>query len=374
MNPTIRSAFPVVRSGVYLNTAAIGPMPTVTINAVSSQLNDVAANGSANIGEWLATKERVRALVASMLGGSANDVAFTRNTTDGLCAVAANLDWRRGDNIVTFADEFPANYYPWRSIRDKFGVEIRACRQVEGRVDVDELCSMIDSYTRLTAVSAVQYSSGFRIDLDRIGTAVRRHDSLFAVDIIQAFGAVAFDLPAQKVDIAVGAAYKWLCGPEGCGIFYANDRARGRIAPISHGWTGVARPWDFGDRDQSPVLDTRIWETGMGGTALLYGLEASLDLLSGCDLNVIATYLEDLTDFLCEVVPTDRYEIGSSRRPSEKSQIVCLRPLNGASADDIAERLRRERIVVSSRAGLLRVAPHLFNTYSDIEAFVSALP
>ena len=375
MNPTIRSAFPVARSGVvYLNSAAIGPLPEATIAAVSSQLRDVGSNGSANLTNWLATKERVRALVATMLGARACDIAFTRNTTDGLCAVAGGLAWKPGDNIVTFANEFPANYYPWRSVRDKFGVELRQCRDASGRIDIDELCSMIDSRTRLVALSAIQYCSGFRVDLERVGRIARAHDALFAVDIIQAFGARSLDLPAQYVDIAVGASYKWLCSPEGCGIFYIGERARERIKPISHGWTSVERPWDFADRDQPARSDAKVWETGMGGTALLCGLEASLRLLKECDLDSISAYLDDLTDFLCEIVPADRYEIASSRAPSERSQIVCLRPLNGHSADESAELLRQERIVISSRAGSLRISPHIFNTYDDIERLVEALP
>lgn len=131
-----------------------------------------------------------------MLGGHACDVAFTRNTTDGLSAVAAGLAWESGDNIVSFVNEFPANYYPWRSVRDRFGVELRLCREVNGRLDIEELISMIDSRTRLVAVSAVQYSSGFRLDLERVGRASRSSDALFAVDIIQGLGTMTFDLPA----------------------------------------------------------------------------------------------------------------------------------------------------------------------------------
>jgi selenocysteine lyase/cysteine desulfurase len=374
MNRAIRSSFPAARSGVYLNTAAIGPLSTATLTAVASQLEDVSANGSANLADWLRTKERVRGLIASMLGGDVNDVAFTRNTTDGLCAVAAGLAWQPGDNIVSFVNEFPANYYPWRSVRDRFGVELRLCREVDGRLDLEQLLSLIDSRTRLVAVSAVQYSSGFRLDLERVGRAARSSNALFAVDIIQGLGAMSFDLPAQYVDIAAGASYKWLCSPEGCGIFYANERARDRLTPISRGWTSVGKPWDFADRDQAEVLDTRIWETGMGGTALMCGLEASLQLLLAYGIGAIADYLEELTDFLCEIVPRNRYEIVSSRAKGEKSQIVCLRPLNGTSSDEIASTLLRKKISISSRGGLLRIAPHFFNVYDDLETLVEALP
>lgn len=374
MNRDFRESFPAARLGTYLNSAAIGPLSTETIKAVTTQLEDVANNGSENICEWLKTKQRVRDLVASMLGAAANDIAFTRNTSDGLCAVAAGLKWNPGDNIVSFANEFPANYYPWRTVSDRHGVELRLCREVNGRIDIEELLSLIDNRTRIVAVSAVQYSSGFRLDLERIGRLVRQFDALFVVDIIQAFGAMPLDLSAQYVDIAAGASYKWLCAPEGCGILYLNERARQRVQPTSYGWTAVERPWDFSDREQKHLDDSRCWETGMGGSALLYGLEAGTRMLATAGIENIWAYLNDLTDFLCEIVPVGRYQIASSRDPHERSQIVSLRPLNGHSADDIADTLAQEQITVSTRGGLLRVAPHFFNNFDDIERFATALP
>jgi len=183
-----------------------------------------------------------------------------------------------------------------------------------------------------------------------------------------------FDLPAQFVDIAAGASYKWLCAPEGCGLFYLSERARGQIRPPSFGWTCYENPWDFGDRDQPILSSAQIWETGMGGTALLCGLEASLNLLQKQGLDKIQRYLEELTDFLCEIVPADRYAIVSSRAHCEKSQIVCLKPLAGHSAETIVTKLKDQQICVSSRAGSIRVAPHFFNTCDDLEMFVEALP
>lgn len=374
MDRAIRALFPAARFGTYLNSAAIGPMPTPTVDAISAQLNDVSSNGSANLGDWLATKKRVRALVAATLGGSESDIAFTRNTSDGLCVVAAGLDWKAGDNIVSIAGEFPANYYPWRSVRDCHGVDLRLFEPINGRIDHDELCAMIDGRTRLVTVSAVQYASGFRLDLERVGRAARKYEALFAVDIIQAFGAIPLDLPSQQVDIASGAGYKWLCAPEGAGIFYVNDRARGRLKPPPSGWTCVERPWDFSDRDQDVVESALRWETGMGGTALLCGLEASLKLLLAIGIEKIESHLSELTDFLCEIIPTDRYEVASSRLPGERSQIVSLACCNGHTSDSAAEILQQEGITVSSRGGLLRVAPHLFNTFDDIERLADTLP
>jgi selenocysteine lyase/cysteine desulfurase len=297
-----------------------------------------------------------------------------RNTSDGFSGAAAGMKWRKGDNIVTFSREFPANFYPWRMLRDKFGVEIRSCAEKNGRIDLDEFLGLIDENTRLATISAVQYSSGFRADLERVGKVARKADALFAVDIIQAFGVLPFDLPSQFVDIAAGASYKWLCSPEGCGIFYLSERAFERVKPNCAGWQSVEKPWDFDDLEQNFKPNSLAWETGMCGSALFYGLEQSLKLLHETGVRKIASYLEDLTDFLCEIMPTERYEIVSSRAENEKSQIVSIKSRNGLSSCQVAEHLRRENIIVSSRGNRIRIAPHFFNNWEDIERLVENLP
>jgi selenocysteine lyase/cysteine desulfurase len=133
MDQSIRDLFPMVRSKTYLNSAAMAPMPTPTVTAVTAQLNDVAENGAANFEQWAETKCRVRRMIGGMLGVAPESIAFTRNTSDGLCAVAAGLDWRAGNNIVSFVNEFPANYYPWRMVSEERGVELRLCPERDCR-------------------------------------------------------------------------------------------------------------------------------------------------------------------------------------------------------------------------------------------------
>ena len=373
MNHAIREMFPAAVNSVYLNSAAMAPLPSATVRAVTAQLEDVASSGIRNFAEWGATRERVRARAAGMLGVKGDEIAFLRSTSDGIGALAAGLDWHEGDNVVSFAGEFPANYYPWRKVADERGVELRLCREIDGRVDVDELISLIDERTRVVAIAAIQYATGFKVDLERLGRAARRHDALLCVDIIQAFGASPLDLNAQYVDVAAGGSYKWLCAPEGCSIFYVSERVRERVRPVTRGWTSVENFFDFNDRDQPVVADSRAWETGLSGSALYYGLDKSLEMLSEVGVDNIASHLEDLTDMLCEMVPATRYDIHSSRTPGEKSQIVSLMPLNGATSDQIAERLAAGGIAVSARGPLVRIAPHLFNNAEDIERVAAEL-
>jgi selenocysteine lyase/cysteine desulfurase len=374
MNENIRSLFPATQKYAYLNSAAVGPMPTPAVEAVLSQLKDVSENGTVNFTDWIATKQRARASVAGMLNVRAEQIAFMRNTSDGFASVAGGLKWQKGDNIVSFAREFPANFYPWRRIRDAFGVELRLCPERNASIDLDEFCALIDENTKLVSISAVQYGSGFCADLERIGQAARKVDALFAVDIIQGFGARVYDLPAQLVDIASGASHKWLCSPEGGGILYLSDRARERVEPTFVGWISVEVPWNFEDLEQPFKQNALAWESGTGGSSLFYGLEQSLKLLTETGVEKIENYLEELTDYLCELLAGKNYEIVSSRAKGEKSQIVCIKSTNGLTPSEIDERLQKENIVVSPRGDRIRVAPHFFNNKEDIERLVEALP
>jgi len=373
MNQQIRELFPAAKNYTYLNSAAVSPMPTVTADAVYSQLKDCSENGTLHFNDWVATKDRARALIAEMLNVRADQVAFMRNTSDGFASVANGLTWKNGENIVTFEKEFPSNFYPWRRIRDRFGVELRTCPERGGRIDLDEFIALIDENTKLVSISAVQFNSGFRADLEKIGEAAHKVDALFAVDIIQGLGAMGFDLPAQKVDIACSASHKWLFSPEGCGIIYLSDRARMRVEPTFVGWISVETPWDFDDYEQDFKPTALAWESGTSGAALFYGLEQSLKILKEAGLDKIEKYLEELTDYFCELLPADRYELISSRTKGEKSQIVSLKHKK-LNSNEVVKRLEREKIIIAPRGDRLRVSPHLFNNREDIERLIEFMP
>lgn len=374
MNEQIRELFPATKKYVYLNSAAVSPMPSVSVEAVLKQLRDVSENGTVNMQDWLDTKKRCRQLVAEMLKVKPETVAFMRNTSDGFATVANGLDWAEGDNIVTFSREFPSNFYPWRRIRDVYGVELRTVEEREGRIDLDEFINLIDSNTKLVSISAVQFNSGFRADLERIGRAAREVDALFAVDIIQAFGVIPFDLDAQFVDVACGASHKWLFSPEGGGIIYLSERARNRIEPTQVGWISVETPWDFDDYEQDWKPNALAWESGTGPSSIFYGMEQSLKILNEIGAEKIQNYLEELTDELCEPLLSKDYQVISSRKKGEKSQIVSLMPKSGQTSQEVAADLQAKNIIISPRGERLRIAPHIFNNREDIHRLMEEMP
>jgi cysteine desulfurase/selenocysteine lyase len=374
MNDELRALFPITRSAVYLNHAAVSPLPAPVLIAVEAQLKDVAENGSVNYRSWVATKERARTLMADMLGTRAEEIAFMRNTSDGLSTVANGLKWRAGDNVVTFRREFPSNVYPWLRLREACGVEVRVCEERDGRIDLDEMIALIDSQTRVVAVSQVQYASGFRLDLARLGRAARAHDALLVVDVIQALGVIPTNVVSDLIDVAAAASHKWLLSPEGVGILYLSDRARARIAPTLVGWVSVLQPEDYSNFEQPWNKGALAWETGTGPTALIHGLEASLKLLTDTGSKRIAEYLEQLTDYLCEKLAGRHYEIVSSRRPGEKSQIVCIRHLGGMAPLALYSHLKHRNIVTAPRGDRLRISPHFYNTFAEIDQLLNNLP
>lgn len=374
MNEQIRGLFPATQKYVYLNSAAVSPMPSVAVEAVLKQLRDVSENGTVNMQDWLDTKKRCRNLVAEMLKVSPETVAFMRNTSDGFSTIANGLEWAEGDNIVTFAKEFPSNFYPWKRIRDVYGVELRTVPERDGRIDLDEFIGLIDSNTKLVSISAVQFNSGFRADLERIGRAARAVDAIFAVDIIQAFGVIPFDLDAQFVDVACSASHKWLFSPEGCGIIYVSERARTRIEPTQVGWISVETPWDFDDYEQNWKPNALAWESGTGPSSLFYGMEQSLKILNELGAEKIQEYLEELTDELCELLLLKNYQLISSRLKGEKSQIISLMPKAGQTSQEVAADLQVKNIIISPRGERLRIAPHIFNNREDIKRLIEEMP
>jgi selenocysteine lyase/cysteine desulfurase len=334
----------------------------------------VAENGSLNYRNWVATKESARRLAADMIGARPDQIAFMRNTSDGLSTIANGLRWRAGDNLVTFRNEFPSNIYPWLRVRDAFGVEVRMCEERDGRIDLDDMIGLIDERTRLVAISQVQYASGFRADLERLGRAARAHDALLVVDVIQAMGVLPTNVQLELIDVAAGAGHKWLLTPEGVGILYLSDRARDRIEPTLVGWTSVPQPEEYSNFEQGWNRGALAWETGTGPTALIHGLEASLKLLAETGVERIAAYLEQLTDYLCERLRNRDYQIVSSRRPGEKSQIVCIRHNGGLTPMALYAHLKQRNMITAPRGDRLRIAPHLYNTREEIDALINALP
>ena len=357
---------PVTRECVYLNHAGVGPLTRRATARMAEMAGNTSLAGDRLWQERIDEAERVRGLAARLLGASApHEVAFVENTSTALSMVAEGLDWKPGDNVVGAAFEFPSNVYPWMSLAAR-GVEYRRAEERDGRIDPEELLALIDDRTRMLALSWVQYASGFRSDLARLGAACRERDVLFVVDVIQGLGALALDVEQAQVDVAAASAHKWLLGPEGIGLLYVSDRVVERLRPVRSGWRSVR------DRLQWTAYDL-TWSEGAGrfesGTLNVYGIAAlggSLEILLEVGAAEIEPRVLALTGLAARGLADLGFTVVSSRSRGETSSIVTAIP-PCRTAGELVRELNGRDIVVAARAGRLRIAPHFYNTAEEIE-------
>lgn len=373
MTPEIRQLFPVTKNYVYLNHAAVAPISLPVFERMQEYTLDLLGHGLVHFREWGQAVKHVRELAAQFINAFPDEIAFAPNTSSGLAFVANGIDWREGDNVVVADCEFPANLIPWRRIRREFGVELRMARERDGRLETEEILSLIDSRTRVVSLSFVEYGSGFRNNLKEIGHHCRQRGVLFVVDAIQGLGALKLDVKACCIDALSADAHKFLLGPDGVALLYVSRSALERIQPTVVGWTSVAMPFDFITADQPYAPGAERFEPGALNTAGIVGLGAAIELFLQIGLDPIEAYLLDLGDYLCERLAEKGFQIVSSRVKGESSAVVCCRH-KSFSADALYQILNEHRIITTPRLGRLRISPHLYNTREDVDQLIESLP
>src|SRR6476646_9718254 len=230
-----RDQFPVTESLIYLNHAGVAPLCKPAADAMMNLANEALRFGSLHYDQWMATYEGVRQAAARLIGSSPKEIAIVKNTSEGIAMVATGIEWRRGDRIVAFHEEFPANFLPWKQL-EEFGVEITWLSVVAVPYKKKGACQG----ARLLAISFVQYLSGYRADMNAIGEICRRRQCFFFVDAIQGLGVFPLDVEQAHIDALSADGHKWLLGPEGCGILYVRQGRQDDIRPVEFGWTNVA--------------------------------------------------------------------------------------------------------------------------------------
>lgn len=367
-----RDQFPVTQRFVYMNHAALGPLPRTAAERVARLAESLASEGDETWTDRLAEVARVRGLAARLVGARApHEVAFVANTSDGLSVVASGLDWREGDNVVGANCEFPSNVYPWMRLESR-GVELRMVEERDGRVDPDELLALVDDRTRVVALSWVQFASGFRSDLGRIGRACASRGVLFVVDAIQGLGALGLDVERDNIDVLSASAHKWLCGGEGIGLLYVSDRVVERLEPARVGWTSVEDWIKWSRYDLTYREGAGRFECGTMNMFGVYALGASLELLLDAGSDAIEARVKALTDRLVEGLAGRGFHVVSSRQPGEWSGIVAATHPDRAP-HDIMTHLRERDILVAHRSGRLRISPHFYNTHDEVDRLISEL-
>jgi len=366
-----RSEFAVTESSVYLNHASVCAPSRRVRDAMCGAVEDVHRFGVEHWDRWLEAYETARSAAARLLNAEAGEIAFTKNTSEGVSFVANGLDWQAGDEVVSVEGEFPANYYPWK-VQERKGVRLVLVREEHGRLDLESLVRALTPRTRVVAISFVQFLSGYRVDLDRLGEICASRRILFFVDAVQGLGGFPVDVKRAKISALAANGHKWLLGPQGSGLFFLRRQLLDEVRPSTVGWWSV-RGWnDFSSRDLAWREDAKRFEYGTPNTVGIYGLGAALQLLLEVGVDAIGARILDLTERLRKGLAQQGHQVYGPSKREECSGIVSFVPRAG-SAEDVMRFLQRRRILVAARCGKVRVAPHFYNNELEIDRVLELL-
>jgi cysteine desulfurase / selenocysteine lyase len=364
-----RHEFPVTEHLVYLNHAAVAPLPRRSAEAMKGQAEDACLHGSLHYPDWMAACDGVRDATARLVNASPGEIALVKNTSEGIATVALGFPWKAGDRIIAFHEEFPANYYIWKKLEESHGVRVEWLSCFEPLETIERVVRG----ARFLAISYVQYLSGFRADLMQIGAFCRREGVFFFVDAIQGLGAFPFDVRAMQVDAFAADGHKWMLGPEGAGVLYVAQQWQDRIEPVEFGWTNVAGWADYASRDMTLRSDAGRYEPGTLNVIGSFGLRASIELLLEAGIEQVAAAVLAVTDRLAAGARERGYEILGDRRAENAAGIVCIRK-PGVDARLTHAQLRERGIFGAPRQGWLRLSPHFYISPEDAERVIEALP
>ncbi|WP_111656745.1 aminotransferase class V-fold PLP-dependent enzyme [Isoalcanivorax indicus] len=367
----IADEFPQDPDLLYLNHAAVAPWPRRARDAVTAFAAENLHQGARDYPRWLATEQRLRQQLQALINApDSADIALLKNTSEGLSVLACGLDWQDGDEVIISNQEFPSNRIPWQA-QARHGVTTR-------EVDIsmaDPEQALIDAMTprtRVLAISSVQYGSGLRLDLARLGKACRRAGVLFCVDAIQSLGALPFDVQEIQADVVVADGHKWMLGPEGLALFYCQPDLREQLTLFQFGWHMVADAGNYDRHDWEIAADARRFECGSPNLLAVHALSASLSLLLEVGMDSVGDAVLARSTWLDTALRAcGRGQVLSPAAPERRAGIVTWRPEE--PLDACFTRLRDAGVVCAQRGGGIRLSPHFYTDHTVMERAVALL-
>ncbi|HYJ03990.1 MAG TPA: aminotransferase class V-fold PLP-dependent enzyme [Chthoniobacterales bacterium] len=362
-----RREFPICARKIYCAHAADAPLPRRVADAMHESIERAAVDAR-NYDNELVRIEETRTAVARLLGAQAEEISFTGPTASGLNAVANGLDWAKGDEVVCYLDDYPANVYPWLALERRGVKPVLLETERIGEITPEIVARTLTDRTKLVALASASYCSGYRIDLEAIGAMCAERGVLFSVDAIQTLGAAPVTL--ANVDFLSAGAQKWMLGPSGAGILFVKESRRELLRPMIIGGWNVVSPNFIAQREVDFEEGGRKFEPGAYTHSVLAGLRAAVDLLLEAGPSDIWQQIQVLTQLVRDRIEPAGFEFLSPTEEKYRSGILTFCHPRVAS-ERLAEALGKNDIVVSLRfdraeRAWLRVSPHFYNTSEEM--------
>ncbi|HUR48820.1 MAG TPA: aminotransferase class V-fold PLP-dependent enzyme [Acidimicrobiales bacterium] len=370
-----REFFPSLKELVWLNHGGGAPMHTRARDAVERAATAMTEGSMLTMTEgFAADRNALFDGLASMLNADPAHLTLTRATAHGLGLLAGGLDWNEGDNVVGAWKEFPTNLYPWMALADR-GVELRRATPQDGRVGVEQVLEQVDDRTRVVALSLVQFWNGYRADVAAIGAACRERGVIFAVDAMQAVGAVRVDVESANVDLLAAGSMKWLLGTWGIGFCWLHPALIERLRPVLVGMGSVADP--FGNV-MDPALEwapgARRFQESAASWLDIAAFRAGVELLADFGHDAVEERVVGLTTRLAQALEARGHEIAAPwpRRSDESSGLMAFRT-PGRTPDENVERALAAGLFIRAYGDTNRVSPHFYNSEDELDRLVDVL-
>ena len=378
-----RALFPDLEGTAYLAHAAISPLSSPVRERIAEVAADYGRGGMAGFVRWAPHLRQVRQDLASMISADPGEIAFVANTTQGVIDIAFGLPWRKGDRVVLFDGEFPANVTPWQQAAEQFGLELCWLSLDPFQRSLDEGLAELERSlkrgVRVVAVSAVQYKTGLRMPLAEMAALCHKYDAEIFVDAIQALGATPLDV-SWGIDYLSSGSHKHLMGPEGAGFLYVAERCAATLRPRLAGWLGHEEPAAFlmGDEPQlnydNPLKSgAQAFETGTSNVIGLAALGASVELLSQIGVAAIHAHVDTYLDRLEAGLVERGFRSHRSKAPALRSTLLSVAVPEDVRLSKLGAALRDRGVVCNTPDGLMRFAPHWPNAHSEVPQVLAAL-
>ncbi|MFZ1519846.1 MAG: aminotransferase class V-fold PLP-dependent enzyme [Ignavibacteriaceae bacterium] len=367
----VRNYFPYLKSGIiYFNHASTGPFSDLLTKTLANLLKDKSENNIDDYESFLKIVEESKKFLAEMISCSEDRIAFVDNTSNGLNILTQSIDWEKGDRVLLNDIEFPANVYPFLNLK-RFGVEVDFVKSENGIVTADQILDAITPQTRLVSISFVQFISGYRVDLEKIGNYCRAKNIIFCVDGIQGIGAIQIDVIKSKIDFLSCGTQKWLLGMQGLAFIYVDKELQKQMYPANVGWLSVENAWDLLDYKLQLKTSANVFQGGTLNTFGIYAFNSSLKLFKDFGFNEIQTevisntkyFISKLNDIGLKCVLSDHLE----------SKFAGIVTINSKNPEKVVDQLKSKKIICSLREGFIRFAPHFYNTHQEIDSVVDEL-
>jgi cysteine desulfurase/selenocysteine lyase len=369
--------FPVTRNCVYLNHAALGPIPRPVVQAAQAYIDDTSAFGVVPEAKWVEYERGAHRRLASMIAARPDQIAFTANTSDGLMHLALGLRWQEGDTIISAEGEFPSNVYPWLNLREQ-GVQVHMVPMRDYRIPTEDVLASITERTRLVSLSLVEFSTGYRNDIAAIARYCHERGILCGVDAMQALGAIEIDVQALDIDYLSAASHKWLLSPRTTGILYVSDNLLPQLSFSRRGWLSVETPFDFFNHTQPLKAGAARFEYSSSNLTAIIALDAALGMFEGLEgaAQAVEQRILGLTGYAIAGLERLGYPVVSPQGKGERSGIVCFKPHPrnaGMTVQELVDALSNRNISLAARGDIARISPHFYNSLEEIDTLLNAL-